>query len=434
MPTIKQLIRLIFISFIIIGSTGIAFSNGRVVNWINLDGIINPVAAEYIVRGIDTAEKNNAECLVIELNTPGGLDKSMRTIIQRIFASRIPIITYVAPAGSRSASAGVFIMAASHVAVMAPGTNLGAAHPVDMEGKTASDKITEDAAAYIRTIAAQRGRNVQWADSAVRKSVSATESEATTLHMIDFIAKNRAELLAKLDGMKININDQEIILATQGAKVDEIPMTLREQFLHTLGDPNIAYVLFIIGIYGLIYELASPGIGLAGILGGISIILALVAFSSLPLNLGGLLLILFGIGLFIADIKAPTHGVLTAGGIITLFIGSLLIFSPSGTKEAPYISMGVSLSVIITMVVLTTAFFVFGITKGIQALRRKTISGKEGILGATGIVTVDLNPNGEAQILGERWSAFTDQGRIEVGEKVQVVEMNGLRVKVIKID
>jgi membrane-bound serine protease (ClpP class) len=434
MQNIKYLIRLVFISLIIVGGVGIAFSDGRLINWIRLDGIINPIAAEYIVRGIESAEKNNAECLVLELNTPGGLDSSMRTIIQKIFASKVPIITYVSPAGGRSASAGVFILTASHLAAMAPGTNLGAAHPVDLQGKTASDKITEDAAAYIRSIAALRGRNVQWADAAVRKSVSATESEATTLHMIDFIAKDRQDLLTKLDGMKVKINDREITLATKNATVDEIPMSLREQFLHVLGDPNIAYVLFIIGIYGLIYELASPGIGLAGILGGICIILALVAFSSLPLNLGGLLLILFSIALFIADIKAPTHGVLTAGGIITLFIGSLLIFSPTGTKEAPYITMQLSLGVIITMVLLTTAFFVFAVAKGVQALKRKTISGKEGIIGGTGIVTVDLNPNGEAQILGERWSAFTEQGRIAKGEKVRVIEMDGLRVKVEKAD
>ncbi|MDI6783691.1 MAG: nodulation protein NfeD [bacterium] len=434
MRNIKLLFRLFFLSLIILGGVGLALSDGRVINWIRLDGIINPVAAEYIVRGIETAEKNNAECLVLELNTPGGLDSSMRTIIQKMLASKVPVVTYVSPAGGRAASAGVFILTASHIAAMAPGTNLGAAHPVDMQGKSASDKITEDAAAYIRTIAEQRGRNMKWAESAVKRSASATATEAVELKMIDFIAKDRRELLLKLDGMKVKLNDREILLATKNAKVVEIPMSLREQFLHALGHPNVAYVLFILGIYGLIYELASPGFGLAGILGGICIILALVAFESLAFNLGGLLLILFGIALFIADLKTPTHGALTVGGVVALFIGSLLIFSPAGTKEAPYISMGVSLTVIITMVILTTAFFVFAVTKGLLAQRRKTISGKEGIIGATGEVTVELNPNGEVQVLGERWSAYSEQGRIAVGEKIRVVEVDGLRVKVEKLN
>ncbi|MCX7919938.1 MAG: nodulation protein NfeD [bacterium] len=428
------LFRVLFGAILIIGCSGIAFSDSNgVVHWIRLDGIINPVAAEYIVRGIELAEKENAVCIVLELNTPGGLDSSMRSIIQKMLASKVPVITYVSPAGSRAASAGLFLAVASHLVAMAPGTNLGAAHPVDMTGKGASDKITEDAAAYIRSIAEQRGRNVQWAEAAVKRSVSATASEATTLKMVDFIAKDRQELLAKLDGVSVTVLGKQITLATKNATVKEVPMTLREQFLHALGNPNVAYVLFILGIYGLIYELASPGFGLSGILGGICIILALVAFESLPFNLAGLLLILFGIALFIADIKAPTHGVLTVGGIVSLFIGSLLIFSPAGTKEAPYISMGVSLSVIITMVILTTAFFVFAITKGLLAQRRKTISGKEGIIGAIGEVTVDLNPAGEVQVLGERWSAFTEQGPIARGEKIRVIDLDGLRVKVERV-
>jgi membrane-bound serine protease (ClpP class) len=310
----------------------------REVMVITVNGVINPVSAEFIGKSIKKANEKKAEALVIELDTPGGLDTSMRTIVKDIIGSDVPVVVYVSPSGSRAASAGVFITLAAHIAAMAPGTNIGAAHPVglgDKMDKTMAEKATNDAAAYIKSLAERHGRNAKWAEDAVRKSISATESEALKEGVIDLVSKDLNSLLADINGRKVKTFMGEKVLNTKNAVVVREEMGLRSRILNLISDPNVAYILMLLGFYGLFFELTNPGAIFPGVLGGISLILAFYAFQTLPVNYAGLMLIILAIILFILEVKIVSHGVLTIGGVIAMVIGSLMLFE----SPAPFMKL-----------------------------------------------------------------------------------------------
>jgi membrane-bound serine protease (ClpP class) len=399
---------------------------------IEVDGIINPATAKFIVESIDQASQQNAQCLIIELDTPGGLMESMRLIVKKILSSNLPVIVYVAPSGARAASAGVFITLAAHIAVMAPGTHIGAAHPVTLgaegkEDKTMSEKIVNDTVSYIKTIAETRGRNAAWAEKAVRKSVSITEDEAVTQKVVDFISPDIQSLLTKIDGKVLKFNDITRTLHTKGAQPRSIQMSWRDRLLDIISNPTIAYILLMLGIYGIFFELSSPGAILPGVVGGIFIILAFYALQMLPVNYAGLALILFAIILFIAEIKVVSHGLLAVGGVISLLLGSVMLF------RSPQEYMRVSMSVIIPAVVVSAAFFIFAVMKAINARLKKPTTGTEGLIGEVGIVSTPIAHEGKVSIHGEFWNAISEEN-IEKGEKVQVVGVTHLKLKVKKIE
>jgi membrane-bound serine protease (ClpP class) len=391
------------------------------------DGIINPVAAEFISAGIAEAVRDKAEALVIKLDTPGGLDTSMRMIIKEINASEVPIVVYVAPPGGRAASAGVFITMAAHIAAMAPGTNIGAAHPVAMGGgemdKEMKAKVENDAAAYIKSIAEKRGRNAKWAEDAVRKSVSVTEKDAVALKVVDMMAEDVPSLLKQIDGREVVTGSGKHVLRTKDATVKEVSMGMRLKILNALSDPNIAYILMLLGIYGLIFELSNPGAIFPGVVGAICLILAFYAFQTLPINYAGLLLLLLGLILFIAEIKVPSYGLLTIGGIISMILGSLMLMK----TDAPFFR--ISWAVIIPSVATTALFFVFVVGMALRAQRARPLTGAEGLVGVTGVAQTDIAPHGTVLVHGELWEAVSDEV-IKEGENAVVKAVDGLRLVV----
>jgi len=399
---------------------------------IEVDGIINPATAKFIVDSIDEATQQGAQCLIIQLDTPGGLMESMRIIVKKELASTIPIIVYVAPGGARAASAGVFVTMAANIAVMAPGTHIGAAHPVTLgggegkESKTMTDKIVNDTVAFIKNISKVRGRNVDWGEKAVVKSVSITDEEALKLNVIDLIAPDIPTLLAKIDGRVVKFDGVTRTLHTKGVQPRPIQMSWRERLLEIISNPTIAYILLMLGIYGIFFELSSPGAILPGVVGGIFLILAFYALQMLPVNYAGLALILFAIILFIAEIKVVSHGLLAVGGVISLLLGSMMLF------RSPVEYMRVSLSVIIPAVLVSAAFFIFAVSRAINARLQKPTTGMEGLIGEVGIASTSIAPEGKVSIHGEFWTATSD-GNIEKGEKVQVIGVTNLKIKVKKI-
>jgi membrane-bound serine protease (ClpP class) len=384
-----------------------------------------------MANAIRTAETDHAECLIIQLDTPGGLDPSMRTVVKEILATDVPVVVYVSPAGSRAASAGAFITLAAHIAVMAPGTNIGAAHPVQLGAggemdSTMAEKVTHDAAAYIRTIAEKRGRNVTWAEQAVRESVSATETEALQLGIIDLVCRDIPALLDSLDGRRVTLPAGERMLHTKDATIKEIDMSVRERVLSVLSNPNIAYVLMLLGIYGLLFELSNPGAILPGVVGGICLILAFFAFQTLSVNYAGLLLILFAVILFIAEIKTPTYGVLTTGGIIAMVLGSTMLF------ETPGDLFRVSWSVIVPAVIVTVLFFVFAIGMGLRAQLRKPHTGVPNLMGQVGEARTAIDPKGTVFVGGEHWRAVAEKP-IPEGAVIRVTEVDRLMLTVEQV-
>jgi len=397
-----------------------------------VDGIINPATAKFIIESIDQAVQQGGQCLIIQLDTPGGLMDSMRNIVKKILAAPIPVIVYVAPGGARAASAGVFITISAHIAVMAPGTHIGAAHPVTLgaegkESKTMSEKIVNDTVSYIKTIAKTRGKNADWAEKAVRKSVSVTEEEALKLNVIDFISPDLQDLLIKIDGRVMKFDGVTRTLLTKGIQARTMRMSWRYRLLDTISNPTIAYILLMLGIYGIFFELSNPGAILPGVVGGIFLILAFYALQMLPVNFAGLALIFFAIILFIAEIKVVSHGLLAVGGVISLFLGSLMLI------ESPTEYMKVSLSVIVPAVLVSAAFFTFAVTKAIKARLTKPTTGMEGLIGEIGKASTPISPEGKISIHGEFWNAISDQ-KIEAGEKVQVTGVMNLKLKVEKIE
>jgi membrane-bound serine protease (ClpP class) len=398
---------------------------------ITLDGVISPVTVRLVETAIDRAHTSGAVALVIQLDTPGGLERSMRTICQRLLNAPLPVIVYVSPTGARAASAGVFITMAAHVAAMAPATNIGAAHPVSLSGggdKESMKKIANDAAAFARSIATERGRNAEWAEKAVRESVSITERDAVKLKVVDFIAESMPDLLSKIDGRAVRTSKGAVTLATRDAVVKGIEIGWRDRFLNVITDPNVAYVLMMLGMLGLFFELSNPGVILPGIVGGISIILAFYAFQSLPINYAGLLLILFGVVLLIAEIKVVSYGVLAIGGIISMALGSLLLY------EEAQIGFRISWGVILPTVGITAALFLGVLTIGVRALGRRPMLGVAGLVGETGIARETLAPDGQVLVQGELWRAVAQAPPIEVGTPVRVVAVEGLTLKVVKDD
>jgi len=396
---------------------------------VRVSGVINPVSSEFISKSIIRANAMQAEALVIELDTPGGLDTSMRNIVKDIIGSSVPVIVYVSPSGARAASAGVFITLAAHVAAMAPGTNIGAAHPVSMGGsmdKTMAEKATNDASAYIKSLAERSGRNAAWAENAVRKSVSATETEALKEHIVDFVSKDLNVLLKEIDGRKVTTAAGEKTLNTANAPITRTEMDLRYKILNFISDPSVAYMLMLLGFYGLFFELTNPGTIFPGVTGAIFLILAFYSFQTLPVNYAGLLLIILAIVLFILEIKIISHGVLTIGGIISMVIGSLMLFD----SPAPFLR--VSLALIVPAVLVTALFFTATFSLAYKALKRKPATGGEGLIGTEGKAVTDITRDGgTAALHGEVWSASSDE-IIKKGDKIEVVSLSGLQIKVKK--
>ena len=400
------------------------------IHYLNVDGIVNPVMSEFITRGIQDAVKENAEAVVIQLDTPGGLDLSMRDIVKAILSADVPVIVYVAPAGSRAASAGVFITYAAHIAAMAPGTNIGSAHPVAMGGEkmdeTMMKKVENDAVAYIKGIAAKRHRNAEWAEKAVRQSVNVSAEEALKLKVVDLIAQDKKTLLEAIDGRKIEVLSGERILKTAKAEIKDVEMGLRHRILNAITNPNVAYILMMLGLLGLYFELSNPGLILPGVVGAICLVLAFYAFQTLSVNYAGLLLIGLAVLFFIAEIKVMSYGLLTVAGIIAITLGSLMLF------ESPLPFMRVSLWVILPVVISITVIFLGAMYYGLKIRHKKPISGAEGLIDETGAANTDIGKEGKVFISGEYWDAWSDE-LIKAGEKVRVVEMKGLRLKVAKI-
>ncbi len=396
---------------------------------IKVSGPISPVSSEFIGKGIRKAGEMNAEALVIELDTPGGLDTSMRSIVKDIISSSVPVIVYVYPSGARDASAGVFITFAAHVAAMAPGTNIGAAHPVSVGekmDKTMSEKVTNDAAAYIRSLAERSGRNAQWAEDAVRKSVSITETEALKEHVIDIVSKDLNSLLKDVDGRKVMTVMGEKTLRTANVAVVTEEMGVRYKILNFISDPSVAYMLMLLGFYGLFFELTNPGAIFPGVAGAICLILAFYSFQTLPVNYAGLLLIILGLVLFVLEIKVLSHGVLTIGGIISMVIGSLMLFESS----EPMFKL--SLYLILPVVIFTAMFFTATFSLAYKAYRRRPVTGSEGLVGQEGRAASDITVDGgTVKVRGEIWSAYSDE-TIKKGEAVSVVSVSGLTIKVKK--
>ena len=407
---------------------GQGFGAGKVL-LIRVDGAISPATAEYIVGAIGKAEDEHAAALVIELNTPGGLLESTRNIVQGMLGSSVPIIVYVAPAGSRAGSAGVFITLSANIAAMAPGTNIGAAHPVGVGTEDTSsvmfEKVTNDAAAFVRAIAQKRHRNVSWAEEAVRKSISNSESEALKAGVIDLVSPNLDSLLDQTDGRTVETSEGRVVLATRNASVQFLPMDWREQLLGIISDPNITYILMMVGIFGIMFELFNPGSILPGIVGAISLILAFYAFQTLPINFAGLALIILAIILFVAEIKIVSHGLLAVGGVISLFLGSIMLI------RSPFELMHISIAVIITTVVVAAVFFFGVIGLGLKAQKRKPTTGISGMIGETGTVIDDMKPGtaGQVSVHGEIWKATSDE-KLKAGEQVYVESFSGWILKV----
>ena len=402
---------------------------------ITLDAPIHPVTSEYIRNSLDRAESQQASLVIIKMNTPGGLDSSMREIIERIISSTVPVATYVSPSGARAASAGFFIGIASDLFIMAPGTNTGAAHPVGISitgqsmDETMADKVTHDAASYIKTLAEKRGRNIKLAEDAVRESLSYTEKEALEGGLIEFVALNEFEIIEHFHGKTIKrFDDTELLLDLKGEEVIDVPMSARQKFLLTISNPNLAYILLMLGLLGLYFEFSNPGAILPGVLGAISLLLAIFSFQILPINYVGLILILLSIGLFILEVKIQSYGILTIGGITAMVIGSMMLIN------SPIPELRPSLKFIIPVALGLSLIFIFLISLAIKAYRRKVTTGQEGLIGETGISQTDLNPKGKIFIHGEIWNAESEE-EIPKGSKIKVIEMlNHLTLKVKKED
>lgn len=428
-----MLIRIVssFVLFLFLCSYAFSDENKHEVLVITINGVINPVSAEFIGKSIKKANEKKVEALIIELDTPGGLDTSMRNIVKEIIGSEVPVVVYVSPSGSRAASAGVFITLAAHISAMAPGTNIGAAHPVgvgEKMDKVMAEKATNDAAAYIKSLAERRGRNAKWAEDAVRKSISATETEALNENIIDFISKDFTSLLSEINGKKVQTVITEKVLHTKNAVVLRDELGLRHKILNLISDPNIAYILMLLGFYGLFFELTNPGSLFPGIVGGICLILAFYAFQTLPVNYAGLLLIILAIILFILEVKIISHGALTIGGIVSMVIGSLMLF------ESPAPFMKISLYVILPAVLISALFFTVTLSLAFKAYMRKPVTGSEGLLGEVGVADTDItNDRGTVFLHGERWTACADE-LIAKGEKIKVEAVSGLKIKVKKIN
>jgi membrane-bound serine protease (ClpP class) len=400
----------------------------------HLDGPIGPATAIYVERLLADSKDRGSACLLLTLDTPGGLSDTMREIIQGILASPVPVVTFVYPEGARAASAGALIALAAHVSAMAPGTNIGAAHPVtigpgsgaETKGDVMTEKVTNDAAAFARTIATRRGRNVSWAERVVRESISSTAEEALAAHVIDVIARDPKELLQKIEGRQVEISGTVGTLQLAGSALTEDPPTWRERFLATISEPNIAYLLMLAGIFGIFFELQHPGAIFPGIVGGVSIITAAFAFHMLPVNAAGLALIALALALFILEVKVTSHGLLAVGGCAAMLIGSMMLV------DSPLPFMRVSLGLIIPSVIMTALFFLFVVSMAVRTRRRPVTTGSEGLVGLEGVVRGGVGPGGGSVFVrGEFWNAESAEA-IEDGAHIRVERVDGLKLRVTR--
>ena len=395
---------------------------------IEISGSINPAVADFLKKGINKASTDGVSCIIIKIDTPGGLAESMRKIVMAIFASKVPVVTYVAPSGARAASAGVMITIAADIAAMAPGTNIGAAHPVGAGGKDIggkmSEKVTNDMVAHVKSIAQKRGRNVKWVEKAVRESVSVTETEALKANVIDIVAKDLDDLIRQINGRKI---ENKGVLKLDNPKKTMIEESLRTKVLKIISDPNVAYILMMIGLAGLYFELSHPGAVLPGVVGGISIILAFFAFQTIPVNYAGFLLIILAIVFFIMEMKIASYGLLSIAGITSLLLGSLMLFESNGTD------MRLSWKVLVPTIMVVSGFFVAisGLVFKSQLLKPKTGAG--GLLGEIGVVKEPILQEGKVFVHGELWKAIS-KNPIEKGAKVRVVKVENLVLEVEPIE
>jgi len=418
---LKKYIFSIFIIFLATAFLTHAAEDSKILV-LKLKGAINVASAELVEQAVRKAEEDY-HLLIIQLNTEGGLGSSMRQIVEKIRTSDVPVVVYVAPKGARAASAGVFIAVAADINAMAPSTNIGAAHPVDMTGKMSeemSKKATNDAASFIRSIAEETGHNPNWAENAVRESVSLTATEAKNNNVVDILADNFDDLIKQLDGQWIRKGEQEFFLETRGAIVEEFPIGIKNRFLHVLGNPNIAYLLLMIGVWGLILEFSHPGSLVGGTVGSICLLLGLYALSTLPINYAGLALIVLGIILLFLETQTATNGILTVGGVVSLGLGSFMLIG----SEARYIS--ISPFLILVVLGITVAFFLFIVSFALKAQFRKVTTGKEGLINEVGYAKMDVSDKGTVYVVGEYWNAKTPDGkRIKKGEDVVVIKKEG---------
>jgi len=425
MKRLKHLVWALLVLLLTAGAAGATAP--RAVYVLPAVGSINPGLAEFIVQGIRLAERENAEALVIELDTPGGLDTSMRQIVQAISNAKVPVVVYVSPRGARAASAGVFITMAANVAAMAPGTNIGAAHPVSIGmgkvDKTMEKKLVNDMVAHGRSLANERGRNADWMEKAVRQSVSIPATDALKLKVVDLLADNREDLLAKINGRKVEVGGKQLVLRTAGAPVKEIPEGLGAWVLKYFADPNIAFILMMVGLAGLYFEFAHPGVVLPGVIGAICLLLAFFAFQTLPINFIGILLILLAFIFFILEFKIISYGLLSVAGLVSLLLGGMMLFRGGDG------GVDISWSVLIPTVAIVSLFFIVvaGIVFRSHLLRSMT--GAAGMVGERGVAYTPLNPEGQVFVHGEYWQAESD-APIAKGETVEVLEVVDLKLRV----
>lgn len=405
---------------------------------LTIDGPISPATQDYIKRGLSKAANDKVDAVIINMNTPGGLETSMRGINRAIISSPIPVLTYVTPAGARAASAGTFILYASHIAAMAPGTNLGAASPVSIGGtdekkdnskqmSTMEKKSTNDAAAYIRSLAELRGRNIKWAESAVRNAASLSASEAVKQNVINFIADNHHDLLQKANGRKVMMLGAKQILNTKDLTTIDMPPDWRSEFLAFITNPNIAYLFMLAALYGLFFEFSNPGAVIPGVIGVIALLLALYAFQLMPVNYTGLLLVVVGIGFMITEFYIASFGVIGIGGIIAFAIGSVMLFD---TRDANY---QLAWSLIGAMSIISALFFFIIFNLAIRSHKMAIVSGKEALIDAQGVVLSVMNEQVVVRVAGEIWEAHSSQ-MLNEGDKVRVVSANGLHLEVERLN
>ena len=400
------------------------------VNWINIDGTINPAVDDFIRESIARAKADGARSLIIQLDTPGGLLTSTRTIVKELLGSPVPVMVYVAPGGAGAGSAGVFITMAGHIAAMAPGTNIGAAHPVASGGQEVKgvmgEKIENFTASFSETIARKRGRNTEWAIQAVRRSVSITEQEALKKNVIDIVARDLDDLLNQADGRKVDLDGRSVTLSVKGLRIDRYQMTLKQKIINIVADPNISYLLLMAGVLGLYMEFSHPGVIFPGIAGAICLLLAFASFQLLPINYTGLLLMVLGVALLVGEAFYPSFGVLGVGGIISLALGSLLLFD---TQNSDF---GVDRSIVFTAVATLGSFVLLVSYLVFHSQKAKPVLGYEGLVGQIGEVRGALTPVGKVFVHGEYWNAKAD-AEIPVGERVKVVGYDGMCLKVSRL-
>lgn len=400
-----------------------------IVYLLSVDGTINPALSDYIIKGIEEAEQNKAACVIIRMDTPGGVVTTTKTIIKEMINAKLPVVVYVAPSGSSASSAGALITVAADVAAMAPGTNIGAAHPVagggQEIGESMSEKIINDLTAYIRSIVVKKGRNAEWAEQAIRESVSITAKEALDIKVIEIIADSLPDLLEKLHGRQVEKEGRNFTLETKGAQIEKILPGLRFKILDVVANPNIAYILMMIGGIGIMMELYNPGLIFPGVVGGICLLLSFFALQVLPVNYVGIMLIILSVILFILELKIASFGLLSLGAIISLTLGSIMLFDTGET------AMRVSWSVIIPMVSMVSAFFIFALGLVVKAWLKQPRTGKQGLIGEVGVALTNLDTDGKVAIHGEYWNANSD-GHILKGEKVRVIRVDDLCLKVTR--